>query len=54
MGPRPRAARDGARGVHWLRTLSPNLLGEMKKEYPRSATYMEGIAEANVIGMGRR
>ena len=30
--------------------LSPNLLGEMKKEFP-SRYYMEGIAEANVIGM---
>ncbi len=32
--------------------LSPNLLGEMKKEYPsRYYMDMEGIAEANVIGM---
>ena len=30
--------------------LSPNLLGEMKKEFP-SRYYMEGIAEANIIGM---
>jgi transketolase len=30
--------------------LSPNLLGEMKKEFP-SRYYMEGISEANVIGM---
>lgn len=30
--------------------LSPNLLGAMKKEFP-SRYYMEGIAEANVIGM---
>src|SRR5437588_3711590 len=30
--------------------LSPNLLGDMKKEYP-SRYYMEGITEANVIGM---
>src|SRR4029077_9557429 len=30
--------------------LSPNLLGEMKKEFP-SRYYMEGIAEQNVIGM---
>ncbi|MBI2739923.1 MAG: transketolase [Rhodospirillales bacterium] len=30
--------------------LSPNLLGEMKKEFPQRY-YMEGIAEANVIGM---
>ena len=30
--------------------LSPNLLGEMKKEFP-PRYYMEGIAEANIIGM---
>ncbi|MFO1084471.1 MAG: transketolase C-terminal domain-containing protein [Reyranellaceae bacterium] len=30
--------------------LSPNLLGEMKREFPQRH-YMEGIAEANVIGM---
>jgi transketolase len=30
--------------------LSPNLLGEMKKEFPLRY-YMEGISEANVIGM---
>jgi transketolase len=30
--------------------LSPNLLGEMKKEFP-SRYYMEGISEANIIGM---
>jgi transketolase len=30
--------------------LSPNLLGEMKKEFP-SRYYMEGISEANVIGV---
>src|SRR5918995_4768179 len=30
--------------------LSPNLLGEMKKEFPQRY-YMEGIAEANIIGM---
>src|SRR4029453_13970549 len=30
--------------------LSPNLLGEMKKKFP-SPYYMEGIAEANIIGM---
>jgi len=30
--------------------LSPNLLGDMKKEFPQRY-YMEGIAEANIIGM---
>ena len=30
--------------------LSPGLLGEMKKAYPQRY-YMEGVAEANVIGM---
>src|SRR5262252_5452530 len=30
--------------------LSPGLLGEMKKAYPERY-YMEGIAEANIIGM---
>ena len=30
--------------------LSPDLLGEMKKEFPQRY-YMEGIAEANIIGM---
>src|SRR5438045_441607 len=30
--------------------LSPNLLGEMKKAYPERY-FMEGIAEANIIGM---
>src|SRR5919198_1239336 len=31
--------------------LSPNLLGEMKKEFP-ARYYMEGICEASVIGNG--
>ena len=30
--------------------LSPGLLGEMKKAYP-NRYFMEGIAEANIIGM---
>ena len=30
--------------------LSPGLLGEMKKAYP-ARYYMEGVAEANIIGM---
>ena len=30
--------------------LSPGLLGEMKKAYPERY-YMEGVAEANIIGM---
>src|SRR5262249_39236445 len=33
--------------------LSPNLLGEMKKEFP-SRYYMEGLCEANVIGIAAR
>jgi transketolase len=43
-------ARRDERVVFIGSDLSPNLLGEMKKEFP-SRYYMEGIAEANVIGM---
>ena len=43
-------ARRDERVVFIGSDLSPNLLGEMKKEYPQRY-YMEGIAEANVIGM---
>ncbi len=43
-------ARRDERVVFIGSDLSPNLLGEMKKEYP-SRYYMEGIAEANIIGM---
>jgi transketolase len=43
-------ARRDERVVFIRSDLSPNLLGEMKKEYP-SRYYMEGITEANVIGM---
>jgi len=43
-------ARRDERVVFIGSDLSPNLLGEMKKEYP-SRYYMEGITEANVIGM---
>src|SRR5258708_11114031 len=43
-------ARRDERVVFIGSDLSPNLLGEMKKEYP-SRYYMEGIAEANVIGI---
>ena len=43
-------ARKDERVVFIGSDLSPNLLGEMKKEFP-SRYYMEGIAEANVIGM---
>src|SRR5258705_1971560 len=43
-------ARRDERVVFIGSDLSPNLLGDMKKEYP-SRYYMEGIAEANVIGM---
>jgi len=43
-------ARRDERVVFIGSDLSPNLLGEMKKEYP-SRYYMEGISEANVIGM---
>jgi transketolase len=43
-------ARRDPRVVFIGSDLSPNLLGEMKKEFP-SRYYMEGIAEANVVGM---
>ena len=43
-------ARRDERVVFIGSDLSPNLLGEMKKEYPQRY-YMEGIGEANVIGM---
>src|SRR6185436_12905318 len=43
-------ARRDERVVFIGSDLSPNLLGEMKKEFP-SRYYMEGIAEQNVIGM---
>ena len=43
-------ARRDERVVFIGSDLSPNLLGEMKKEFP-SRYYMEGISEANVIGM---
>src|SRR5713226_8937280 len=43
-------ARRDERVVFIGSDLSPNLLGEMKKEYPLRY-YMEGVAEANVIGM---
>src|SRR5258706_10041830 len=43
-------ARRDERVVFIGSDLSPNLLGEMKKEFP-SRYYMEGIAEANVVGM---
>jgi transketolase len=43
-------ARRDERVVFIGSDLSPNLLGEMKKEYP-SRYYMEGISEANIIGM---
>jgi transketolase len=43
-------ARRDERVVFIGSDLSPNLLGEMKKEYPLRY-YMEGIGEANVIGM---
>lgn len=43
-------ARRDERVVFVGSDLSPNLLGEMKKEFPQRY-YMEGIAEANVIGM---
>src|SRR5712691_2234737 len=43
-------ARRDERVVFIGSDLSPNLLGDMKKEYPQRY-YMEGIAEANVIGM---
>ena len=43
-------ARRDDRVVFIGSDLSPNLLGEMKKEFPQRY-YMEGIAEANVIGM---
>ena len=43
-------ARRDERVVFIGSDLSPNLLGEMKKEFP-SRYYMEGIAEANIIGM---
>src|SRR5260221_12120926 len=43
-------ARRDERVVFIGSDLSPNLLGEMKKEFPLRY-YMEGIAEANVIGM---
>lgn len=43
-------ARRDDRVVFIGSDLSPNLLGEMKKEFP-SRYYMEGISEANVIGM---
>ncbi|MFZ5780998.1 MAG: transketolase family protein [Pseudomonadota bacterium] len=45
-----RLAKRDDRVVFIGSDLSPNLLGEMKKEFP-SRYYMEGIAEANVIGM---
>lgn len=43
-------ARRDERVVFIGSDLSPNLLGEMKKEFP-ARYYMEGISEANVIGM---
>ena len=43
-------ARRDERVVFIGSDLSPNLLGEMKKEFPQRY-YMEGIAEANIIGM---
>jgi transketolase len=43
-------ARRDERVVFIGSDLSPNLLGDMKKEFP-SRYYMEGISEANVIGM---
>jgi transketolase len=43
-------ARRDERVVFIGSDLSPNLLGEMKKEFPLRY-YMEGISEANVIGM---
>ncbi|MGD9883762.1 MAG: hypothetical protein AB7F22_23365 [Reyranella sp.] len=43
------ARRDG-RVVFIGSNLSPNLLGDMKKEFPQRY-YMEGISEANVVGM---
>ena len=43
-------ARRDERVVFIGSDLSPNLLGEMKREFP-SRYYMEGIAEANVVGM---
>jgi transketolase len=43
-------ARRDERVVFIGSDLSPNLLGEMKKEFPLRY-YMEGICEANVIGM---
>src|SRR5215831_15094220 len=43
-------ARRDERVVFIGSDLSPNLLGEMKKEFP-ARYYMEGICEANVIGM---
>jgi len=43
-------ARRDERVVFIGSDLSPNLLGEMKKEFP-TRYYMEGICEANVIGM---
>lgn len=43
-------ARRDERVVFIGSDLSPNLLGEMKKEFPQRY-YMEGISEANVIGM---
>src|SRR5215475_8640777 len=43
-------ARRDERVVFIGSDLSPNLLGDMKKEFP-SRYYMEGITEANVIGM---
>src|SRR5947207_7712649 len=46
-------ARRDERVVFIGSDLSPNLLGEMKKEYP-SRYYMEGISEANVIGIDRK
>jgi transketolase len=43
-------ARRDERVVFVGSDLSPNLLGEMKRDFP-SRYYMEGISEANVIGM---
>jgi transketolase len=43
-------ARRDERVVFIGSDLSPNLLGDMKKEFP-SRYYMEGICEANIIGM---
>lgn len=43
-------ARRDERVVFIGSDLSPNLLGEMKEEFP-SRYYMEGVGEANVIGM---